>query len=277
MKRLFLSMAIIACMSFTMTISAQNRGSRSESPRMKELNLSTEQQQKVKSVNQEYKTKIDELRAKSDLSKEDKQTKMKDLRTQRSTAINNILTPEQQTKFKEMESKRGKKEMRNDRGKRSAMQANKGKGTKMRAQRGERMKDLNLTDDQKQKIKSLNEDFMTKNKELAQQHREALNKVYTPEQQAKLKEIRGNFTKDRKHSFSHRGNKRNMNRLDEASKAKLETLKENFEKEKKAIELSRIAPDAQKQKISDLRQNFRKERRQIITDARKNQDNKVGA
>lgn len=281
MKRLFLSMAIIACVSFTMTISAQNKGNRGKSPIMKELNLSTEQQQKVESINKEYKTKIGELKAKSDLSKEDKQSKMKELRTQKSTAINNILTPEQQSKFKEMENKRGKKDMGSLKGKKSAMKAPKGKDIKMRAQRGERMKNLNLTDDQKQKIKNLNDDFKTKNKELAQQHREALNNVYTPEQQAKLKEMRSNFAKDRKgrkHSFSHRGNnKKGINMLDEASKSKLKTLKENFEKEKKAVELSRIAPDAQKQKISDLRKNFKKEKRQIITDARKNQDNKVGA
>ncbi|MDR3060061.1 MAG: hypothetical protein LBU84_18220, partial [Prevotella sp.] len=58
-------------------------------------------------------------------------------------------------------------------------------------------------------------------------------------------------------------------KLDDTSAAKLKSLKENYDKEKKAIELSRIAPDAQKQKLSDLRENFRKEKRQIMNEARK--------
>ena len=63
-----------------------------------------------------------------------------------------------------------------------------------------------------------------------------------------------------------------MAKLDEASKTKLKSLRENFEKEKKAVELSRIAPDAQKQKIADLRQNFRREKQEIIKEARKTQN-----
>lgn len=57
--------------------------------------------------------------------------------------------------------------------------------------------------------------------------------------------------------------------LDNTSVEKLKALKENYVKEKKAIEMSRIAPAAQKQKLSDLRESFRKERRQILTDAQK--------
>ncbi|GAB6009058.1 hypothetical protein [Dysgonomonas reticulitermitis] len=142
----------------------------------------------------------------------------------------------------------------------------KGQVMKMRAHRGDRMKDLNLTDDQKQKIKALNEEYRTKNKEIAQQHLDALNKIYTPEQQAKIKDMRSDFRKDRKFTF---GDKRGKSKLDETSVAKLKTLRENFEKEKKAVELSRIAPDAQKKKISELRDNFRKEKRQILMDGRK--------
>ncbi len=46
-------------------------------------------------------------------------------------------------------------------------------------------------------------------------------------------------------------------------------LKENYLKEKKAIELSRIAPDAQKTKIEALTKKYKEERRQIIKEARK--------
>lgn len=248
MKKLFLSLAILACVSLTATVDAQNN-KREQQRLSKELNLTTDQQQKIKSTNEDFRAKSKELRAKSDLSKEERQLKAKELKEQQRLAINNILTSQQQTKLKELQNK-GKKDQ----------------DFKMRAYRGDRMKDLNLTDDQKLKIKALNEEYRTKNQEIAQQHRDALNNIYTPEQQAKIKDMRGDFRKGHKFAFDV---KKEKGQLDEASAAKLKNLRENFEKEKKAVELSRIAPDAQKKKISELRDNFRKEKQQILKDARK--------
>ncbi|SBV92427.1 hypothetical protein [uncultured Dysgonomonas sp.] len=274
MKRLFLSLAIIASISLTASVSAQGgkRDGKRSADFQKELNLTAEQKEKVESTNKDFKSKMAELRAKSDLSKEDRQAKAKELRTQHQTAVNNILTPDQQTKMKELMAQRGTRDMKKG-GKELGMRGKKdGRSQDLRAdRRGDRMKDLNLTDDQKQKIKALNEDFKTKSRDLAKQHREELNKVYTPEQQNKLKEFRKDFNKDRRFAFDGR---RGMAKLDEASKTKLKSLRENFEKEKKAVELSRIAPDAQKQKIADLRQNFRKEKQEIIKEARKTQNSK---
>ena len=272
MKRLFLSLAIIASISLTASVSAQGgkRDGKRGTDFQKELNLTAEQKEKVESTNKDFKSKMAELRAKSDLSKEDRQAKVKELRTQHQTAVNNILTPDQQTKMKELMAQRGNRDMKKG-GKELSMRGKKdGRSKDMRAERrGDRMKDLNLTEDQKQKIKSLNEDFRTKSLELAKAHREELNKVYTPEQQNKLKEFRKDFNKDRRFAFNGR---REMAKLDEASKTKLKSLRENFEKEKKAVELSRIAPDAQKQKIADLPQNFRREKQEIIKEARKTQN-----
>lgn len=56
----------------------------------KELNLTEDQQQKIKSMDEEN------------------QLKMNELKEQHHLAINNILTPEQQTKFKELREKRDK-------------------------------------------------------------------------------------------------------------------------------------------------------------------------
>lgn len=259
MKRLFLSFAILACISLTATVDAQNN-KRGQQRLSKELNLNEDQQQKIKSTNEDFRAKVKELRAKSDLSKEERQSKAKELREQQRLAINNILTAEQQTKFKELnKGARNRKAL-------IATHGKKGQNMKMRTHRADRMKDLNLSEDQKQKIKALNEDFRTKNKEIAQQHRDALSKIYTPEQQAKIKDMKAEFKNS--HKFSLDG-KRAKGRLDKASTAKLKTLRENFEKEKKAVEMSRIAPDAQKKKISELRDNYRKEKRQILMDERK--------
>jgi Spy/CpxP family protein refolding chaperone len=267
MKRLFLSLVILLCFSLAIVNAQESRrDGRRGFALPQELNLTSEQQQKVELVNADFKAKMTELRGKSDLTKEDKRSKMKELRKEHRDAINNILTPEQQAKMKELQTKREKA---------VSMRGNKkqGKQIDMRAHHGDHgnhTKDLNLTDEQKQKIKTLNENYRTKTKELARQHRDDLNEIYTPEQQAKLKDMRKDFPKNRKFAY---GGKDGI-KLDEAGVAKLKSLKENYNKEKKAIELSRTAPDAQKQKLSDLRENFQKEKRQIIKEARKVKDNK---
>ena len=135
---------------------------------------------------------------------------------------------------------------------------------KMRDHDGDRMKDLNLTDDQKQKIKALNDTYRDKSKEMAQQHRDAVNNIYTPEQQAKIKDMKSDFRNGHKSAFD---NKRGKGNLDEASANKLKALRDDFEKEKKAIESSSMTPDVQKKKILELRDNFRKEKHQIMKDA----------
>lgn len=266
MKRLLLSFAILMCMSLMMTINAQETKKVGERkfPMSKELNLSADQQQKMETLHKDFGNKMKELRDNSGLTKDDRQAKLKELRNLQMAEVSKILTPEQQVKMKELRAKRGDRNMRS---KEMGM-----RGGKAGMKRGDSMKDLNLTDDQKTKIKGINEEFRAKSKEVADSHREALNKIYTPEQQQKLKEMKKDGPRDGR--FSFHGNKRGDYNLDQTSKDKLKRLKENFDKEKKAVELSRIAPGAQKQKIKDLREKFIKERRQIMVDARKVKENK---
>lgn len=244
MKRIFLSLAILACISLTATVVAQ-KNQRGQHRLSEELNLTEDQQQKIKSMDEEN------------------QLKMNELKEQHHLAVNDILTPEQQAKFKELKEQKDKgvKE-----GKRSMAKHGRkgGRDMRMKAHRDDRMKDLNLTEDQKQKINALDDTFRAKGKEMAQQHREALNNIYTPEQQAKIKDMKGDFRKGHKFAFD---GKRGKGKLDEASMTKLKTLRDNFEKEKKAVESSSMDSDAQKKKISELRDNFRKEKHQIMKDA----------
>jgi Spy/CpxP family protein refolding chaperone len=184
MKRLFLSIAILACMSLTATVGAQESKREGRKDIAKELNLTAEQQQKMEAAKTDMVAKMKELKDNTSLSKEEKMSKMKELREQQQTAFNNILTPEQQ---------------------------------------------------------------------------------------AKLKEMRKAPARDGK--FAFHGKRGGDFKLDQASKDKLKSLKDDYVKQKQAVELSRIAPEAQKQKISELRENYKKEKRQIITDARKAKEN----
>ncbi len=168
------------------------------------------------------------------------------------------LTSKQHPKEKELHPHKGHKLHTDRKGSKDAKY--------VRGDRAERMRDLDLTDKQKQKIKKVNEKYREKSQALAKKYHNELNKIYTPDQQAKLKEFRADFSP--KHR-PYRGYRRDMtDNLDKASKEKLKTLRDDFDKQKKAIELSRIAPQMQKQRIDELRQNFRKERAEIIKNAR---------
>lgn len=269
MKKIFLSLAILASLTLATNMNAQDGKRGGKKDYTKELNLSADQQKKIESVNKDFEAKRKELKSNSDLSKEDKQSQMKALKEQHRSAVNKELTADQQAKFKEFKDKKkdGKRSDRKGKQK-DAKNDKKRSGSKMKSSKGDRSESLNLTDDQKQKIKTAREDFKGKSEKLSQEHREALNKIYTPEQQAKIKERKDkSFAKNNRSDF--RKGRGYMGKLDDASVAKLRGLKENFVKEKKAIELSRLAPDAQKQKISELKDSFKKEKRQIIDNARK--------
>ncbi len=69
-----------------------------------ELKLTDEQKEKLKPVLQEQAKKARELRADKDLSKEDRQAKVKELREGMNTKLKAILTPEQLEQWKKLRS-----------------------------------------------------------------------------------------------------------------------------------------------------------------------------
>ena len=63
MKRLFLSLAILAFTSLTIVSAQEGRRSKRGFSLPQELNLTSEQQQKVDSANNEFRAKISDLRS----------------------------------------------------------------------------------------------------------------------------------------------------------------------------------------------------------------------
>lgn len=139
------------------------------------------------------------------------------------------------------------------------------------------MQELNLTTEQQEKMKALNADFKTKSdalrsqqRDLRKSHRADVMAILTPEQQAKWQERVGKRSKSENRgekNFGRKGKGGKQMNLD-ATTAKLEGLKSNFMKEKKAVEMSRIAPEVQKERIQGLKQKYRTDRREIIKEAR---------
>lgn len=93
----------------------QERGPRGGFDRMKmyeDLNLSKEQSDKIKKIDEEESVKMKALREDATVSNDDKRAKMGELRKERQEKINAILTPEQKAKLDE-KMKKMREERRN--------------------------------------------------------------------------------------------------------------------------------------------------------------------
>jgi Spy/CpxP family protein refolding chaperone len=85
----------------------------------KQLNLTDTQQQQLKSLHEQERTKALELRKNDSLTKEQKMEQMKALRESTHSQMNNLLTPDQQKQFAEMKAKHQDR-MRKHKGRRGA-------------------------------------------------------------------------------------------------------------------------------------------------------------
>lgn len=278
MKKIFLSLMLVAGLSLGLYASpAKGEGHRGGKLRgMKELNLSQEQQEQLKSIHKDFASKFKDLREDNSISKDVKREKAKELVAAKQDRVKGILTPEQQSKWEKSKEQRNKFAQKDDRKKfRKEHRSDARKGDRNNQRKGkDRMAFLDLNSEQKTKIDALDKDFKEKTKalrseqalskeakrekyqELAKAHKAEVSSILTAEQKAKMKDR--NFSSKGK---KHRGHAAN---LSEEAKAELKSLKDNFIKEKKAVELSRIAPDAQKQRIKELREKYRTERRKIV-------------
>lgn len=73
-----------------------------------ELNLSQDQQNQIATLNQNFRTQIQTLRSQN-LSKDERTTRMKALKTQHVEGIRALLNADQRTRFDQMQQQRGKK------------------------------------------------------------------------------------------------------------------------------------------------------------------------
>ena len=177
----------------------QDRHHGKQGEMMKELNLTAEQKAKLKTIHEAEKKEMQALKAdgKSDADKDAR----KEIHEKYKTQLQSVLTEDQKAKMKE-----GRKE---DRGERFGKADHKQNGREFG-------KELNLNEDQKSKVASLNNDFRTKMeavrnnsslsrdekkaqiKNLAETHKTNLKAILTPEQAAKMKTLhKGDRKRDR--------------------------------------------------------------------------------
>jgi len=86
---------------------AEGHGRRGDSTAMltKALNLTTDQQTQVKSINDDTRSQMMAVRNDTSLSQDDKRSKMMDLHKSSNDKIRAVLTDEQKTKFDAMQAK----------------------------------------------------------------------------------------------------------------------------------------------------------------------------
>ena len=130
----------------------------------KELNLTDEQKQQLLTIVGTQSEKLRDLRQDTSLSPEDKRAKLRALRTEITAEIQKVLTPEQ---FEKWKARQGQSAAR---------------GGGRLAQMQTAIKDLNLTDQQKEQLKPIYEDQMQKLRDLYQD-----TSLSIPEKLAKLK------------------------------------------------------------------------------------------
>ncbi|MDI3322154.1 hypothetical protein [Pinibacter soli] len=190
MKKLF---AIVALsIGFAVAASAQDSTAHKKDKVKSELNLTKEQQAQIKSMHAEYKQKFAALKADSSLTAEQRKQQYKALHQEQQNKMNTILTPEQQSKLKEMKKQKVAK-------------------TK------QHIKELNLSQNQQTQWKSINKEYKDKMmalkndktlsdqqrkdqfKSLSQERRNKVTGILNDDQKAKLAE----FKKDRHQHFRH--------------------------------------------------------------------------
>lgn len=222
MKRIFMS--AFALMLVTAAVHAQTdttRGPRREwrqgqEDMYQQLNLTTDQQAKVKALREDFQKQVQDLRSQN-LSEDDRRTKMQTLRQQQRTQMDAILTPDQKTQLDKLRSQRQEQMGDQRNGNDSTGRHNRQSFNNHKAGR-DLQKELNLTSDQQAKIKDIRTDFKSKAQtirndqsltqdqkkakfhELMQQQQEQMKTVLTKEQQEKWQQLR-----------SKRGNSRNNN------------------------------------------------------------------
>jgi periplasmic protein CpxP/Spy len=208
MKKILLTATVITLMGFAVQAQQKMDGPRPFHRQMhhrftdlsKQLNFTDAQKQQFKSINQDFHQKMAALNKNEDIPVREWKQKKADLIKDHKSAFQNMLTPEQKTKLKEMR------------------QTASAKFHQRSEKRLEKMKtQLNLSDDQVAKIKNISQDFRSQLKTirentamdptdkrsqiiaLANQQRKDFKSVLTSEQVDKWEQWR----KDREHRFDN--------------------------------------------------------------------------
>ncbi len=99
------TMILAAFLGFSTIIFSQERKDNSEIE--KELNLSAEQTEKLKEIHEQFKPDFKKIMMDKGLTRDEKSTRLQELRSKEREASKSILSKEQIARFNELEQKKG--------------------------------------------------------------------------------------------------------------------------------------------------------------------------
>lgn len=168
-----------------------------EKENFKDLNLTADQQAKLKAGREAAKVKMKAIKDDNSLTQEQKKAKMMDLRKEQKASMENLLTQEQKMKMKDAQKARMDK-MRAKKNKKDEAKNELGLSTAQSA----KMKEYNMAS--QQRIKAIQEDKsltqeQKKAKMMAEQkaRKDFMNNLLTPDQKKKMQEARKNYNGQR--------------------------------------------------------------------------------
>lgn len=212
MKRVIFSLILVMGLATFGNVEAQNRKDRGDRNRNmpKEMRLTEEQRNKMRDIDTQFKEKIEKIN-KTKLTAEERRTQMSELRKEKREAKKKVLTEEQKKYFSDKNWGKDRGDRRfgnknhdrnrdNNRGRnwdKPCIGADKSgcclgngmmRGKNMRGACPYISDDLQLTDDQKEKIKKLWDNNQKDREQMRTKHRDEMKKILTPEQLKKFEE-----------------------------------------------------------------------------------------
>lgn len=158
------------------------------------LDLSEEQKTKVDAIFAQAKSDFEALQQKwkqDDVAPRDRMEQGRKLMRDLNQKVMAVLTDQQKTALKEKRKEMMEKRDRwQGHGRRGEMRGDRQGPPEMMERMHRTLNELNLTDEQKQKIKEVMTDAREKSRKIMEEAREQIDQILTPEQREKLKEIR---------------------------------------------------------------------------------------
>ena len=223
MKRIFTTAFIIALSFGAAQAQTKEGGAKKEQGQhqkgdrhgkgMEKLNLTADQQARIKTINENYRKQVTELKGQTNITVADAKTRRESLHKQHTADIQAVLTAEQraqmETAKKDWKAKGQRGDFKKGEGARkdSTGFGKRGDRKDIKGKReglGKMQQELNLSADQQAKMAKLNEDFKAKSqsirsntalsqeqkkaefKAVAQQHRDQVKNILTKEQVEKI-------------------------------------------------------------------------------------------
>lgn len=209
MKKILVALVALTVSFGAIAQGESKRENRLGKEKIAELNLTDSQKEQMKAEKDVLKKKLEELRGNTGMSTEDMKKNRLEIMKTHKEAVKSILSPEQQEKVKEM---------RKERNAEGSKVSGEGRGKKMKERVEEIKQELNLSEEQSTKMKTLNEKLKANmkrirdNSSLSQEqkkeqvkslmanHKSSVDAILTAEQKTKMDAIR-------KEKGGHKGKK----------------------------------------------------------------------